>query len=205
MRKLLLFTTFAITLVALYQCKPSTTPSVTFNPSQAAGGKIVFVNLDTLNERYNLFKDAKAQFEADYKKAEATFGGKMESFQKRAADFQRRVVDVQQRANDIAPIELQKLEAQFGAEQKKLGEEEAALAKQRDAALAEMDKKVQELQKSSKSKIDIYLEKVAAERGYDYVLIKSGTQGGVLYGNKVLDITEEILKDLNDAYAAEKK
>jgi outer membrane protein len=205
MRKFILGVAVTIAAFALYQCKPNATPSVTFNPSQAAGGKIVFVNLDSLNEKYNLFKDAKTQLDADYKKAEAAFGGKMEGFQKRAADFQRRVVDIQQRANDIAPVELQKMEAQFGAEQKRLGEEEAALAKQRDAALGELEKKVQDLQKNSKAKVDAFLEKIAAERGYDYVMIKSGTQGGVLYGNKSLDITEEIVKALNDAYAAEKK
>ncbi len=205
MRKITIYALFLAAAFAFMHCKPSTAP-VTFNPSSAAGGKIVYVNLDTLTTRYNLYVDIKKQLEDDYKKADGAFGAKMESFQKRATDFQRRVVETQQRAQDIAPVELQKLEAQFGAEQKRLGEEEAALGKQRETALGELDKKIQDLQKNMKTKIDTYLEKIAAERGYDYVMIKSLTQGGgVLYGNKSLDITEEAIKSLNDAYAAEKK
>ena len=205
MRKITIYALLLAGTFALMHCKPSTAP-VTFNPSSAAGGKIVYVNLDTLTTKYNLYVDIKKQLEDDYKKADAAFGAKMESFQRRATDFQRRMVEIQQRAQDIAPVELQKLEAQFGAEQKRLGEEEAALGKQREVALGELDKKIQELQKNMKGKIDTYLEKIAAERGYDYVMIKSVAQGGgVLYGNKNLDITEEAIKSLNDAYAAEKK
>jgi outer membrane protein len=205
MRKITIYALFLVGAVAMMHCKPSTAP-VTFNPSSAAGGKIVYVNLDTLTTKYNLYIDIKKQLEDDYKKADASFAAKAENFQKRATDFQRRMVDIQQRAQDIAPVELQKLEAQFGAEQRRLGEEEAALGKQRETALGELDKKIQELQKNMKSKIDTYLEKIAAERGYDYVMIKSVTQGGgVLYGNKSLDITEEAIKTLNDTYATEKK
>jgi outer membrane protein len=205
MRKITIYALFLVGAVAMMHCKPSTAP-VTFNPSSAAGGKIVYVNLDSLYTKYNLYNDTKKQLEDDYKKADGAFAAKAESFQKRAADFQRRVVETQQRAQDIAPVELQKLEAQFGAEQKRLGDEEAALGKQREVALGELDKKIQELQKNMKGKIDTYLEKIAAERGYDYVMIKSSAQGGgVLYGNKSLDITEEAIKALNDGYAAEKK
>jgi outer membrane protein len=207
MRKIAVYVVFLMGALALVQCNKPTnpTPSVTFNPSQAAGGKIVFVNLDSLYNKYNLYNDTKKQLDDDYKKADAAFGAKMQGFQKRAGDFQRRVVETQQRAQDIAPVELQKLEAQFGAEQKRLGEEEAALAKQRDAALGELEKKIQDLQNNLKTKIDGYLEKIATERGYDYVMIKGSAQGGVLYGNKSLDITEEAVKALNEAYATEKK
>jgi outer membrane protein len=206
MRKNSIYGLLLLGALALIQCKPSNqTPAVTFNPSQAAGGKIVFVNLDSLYNKYTLYIDTKKQLEDDYKKADASFGAKMENFQKKATDFQRRAMEVQQRAQDLAPVEIQKLEAQFGAEQKRLAEEEASLGKQREAALGELDKKIQDLQKNLKSKIDGYLEKIATERGYDYVMIKGSAQGGVLYGNKSLDITEEAVKALNDAYSAEKK
>ena len=203
MRKLSFFGLATVAILFLMNCqKPQ--PTVTSNPSQANGGKVVFVNLDTLLNKYTLYQDNKKQLEADSKAAEGAIAGKIESFQKRAAEFQRKVVEVQQRANEIAPVELKKLEEQFGAQQRKLGEEEQTLNKQRESAAAELDKKVSELQKNLKDKIDTYLEKISAERGYDYVLIK-GTSGSVLYGSKALDITEETVKAINESYAAEKK
>lgn len=205
MRKTILLFSTILASFFLFQCKQNTPQQVTFNPSSANGGKIVWVNLDSLYEKYDLYKDSKNNLESEYKKADASFSARYEAFQKRAADFQRRVVETQQKAQDLAPVELQKLEAQFGAEQKKLGEEEAALAKQRETALGDLDKKMAKLREDLKTKIDQYLEKIAAERGYDYVMIKSSISGGVLYGNKNLDITEEAITTLNETYKSEKK
>ncbi len=199
MKKILLLSALVVSTLLLVQCKKNT-PAVTFNPSQTNGGKIVFVDLDTLYTKYQMYIDSKQQLEDDYKKAESSIGGKFEVFQKKAADFQRKVMEIQQRAQDIAPVELKKLESDFGAQQKRLAEEETALNKQRDEALGGLDKKIQELQQQIKTKIDQYLEKIAAERGYDYVIVKSSLQGGILYGNKNLDITEETIKALNENY-----
>lgn len=206
MRKLTLFVLSLLGIAALTQCgQKQQTPQVTFNPSQTAGGKVVYVNLDTLLEKYTRYKDMKSQLEGDYKKAEGAMAGKMQGFQKRMGDFQRRVMETQEKAQELSPNQLKDLEAKFGAEQQQLANEEAALAKQRDAALGEMNQKINDLQKEFNGKIDGYLEKLAAERGYDYVLIKSAVGGSVLYGNKQLDITNEAIQALNDAYAAEKK
>ena len=203
MRKLSFLGLATLAVLFLMNCqKPAAT--VTAPASQTNGGKVVFVNLDTLLDKYTLYQDNKKQLEGESKAAEAAIAGKIESFQKRASEFQRKITEVQQRANEIAPVELQKMEAQFGAQQKKLAEEEQALTKQRESAAMELDKKVTDLQKNLKNKIDTYLEKISAERGYDYVLIK-GSSGSVLFGNKALDITEETIKAINEIYAAEKK
>ncbi|MEY4903462.1 MAG: hypothetical protein RLZZ292_1277 [Bacteroidota bacterium] len=199
MRKILLL---SLVLLAFSQCKKNdaAAPLVNPTPVQTNGGKVVYVNIDTLLEKYNLYQDNKKQLEGDSKKAEQGISGKLESFQRRVADFQRKVYETQQRAQDIAPVELKRLETEFGEQQRKLSEEEASLGKQRDNAAVELDKKLQELQKNLKSKIDTYLEKISAERGYDYVLIK-GSTGSVLYGNKALDITNETVLAINAEYA----
>jgi outer membrane protein len=203
MKKLSFLSLFILAALFLMNCQPQQAP-IAFNPSQTAGGKVVYVNLDTLLDKYNLYQDSRKQLENEAKNAEGALAGKIEAYQKRAADFQRQVGETQQKANELAPVELQRLEAEFGGKQRKLQEEEMALGKQRENSAIELDKKVAELQKNLKNKIDLYLEKISAERGYDYVLIK-GSSGSVLYGNKALDITEETIKAINDTYASEKK
>lgn len=63
---------------------------------------------------------------------------------------------------------------------------------------------MQETQKDLQTKIDAYLDKIAEEKGYDFVLMK-GAGGSVMFGRKTLDITESTLKQLNDEYAAGKE
>ncbi|MBK9212165.1 MAG: OmpH family outer membrane protein [Saprospiraceae bacterium] len=166
--------------------------------------KIVYVNVDTLIENYDLYKERKAQLEAEGKKAEQNIGGKIQAFQKKIEAFQRKVMETQQRAQDIAPVELKKLESAFAQEQQKLAAEEASLAKQKDEAGLALEKKLGDLQKDLKTKVDDYLERISAERGYDYVLIKSSAGGGVLYGNKGLDITQEAIVTINEEHKKSK-
>ena len=94
----------------------------------------------TLN--YDLYKERKAQLEAEGKKAEQNIGGKIQAFQKKIEAFQRKVMETQQKAQDIAPVELKKLESAFAQEQQKLAAEEASLAKQKDEAGLALEKKL---------------------------------------------------------------
>lgn len=170
----------------------------------AVGGvKIVYVNLDTLLEGYDLFQEQKKTLETQSTAAEKTISSKIEAFQKRLAKFQRDVYETQQRAQNIPPVELKALEEKFAAQQNNLATEEQSLMKQREEAAMALDKKLVELQAKLKSNIDNYLAKVAAEKGYDYVLIK-GSAGGVLFGKEELDITKAAIQAINEEHKASK-
>lgn len=199
------FKTFALGFMAI------ATLSFTACKEKTAGGEtsgnnsgmtsVVFLNIDTLLEKYTLYQESKTLLEDESRKADQALAGKVETFQKRAYDFQRRLQEVQQRSQELAPVQIQALEQKFAAEQQKLAKEEADLNARRDNAARELETKLIDLQKNLKDKIDAHLEKIAAERGYDYVLIK-GSGGGVLFGKSTLDITEQTIKELNDQHAA---
>lgn len=182
--------------------KETTSGSIAITESQ--GDKIVFIDIDTLLSKYDLYKDSKASLEAQSKTAEASLGTKIEAFQKRVAKLQQDFAQAQQNAASIAPVELKKLEEKFMTQQQNLAKEEESLMKQRDNAARELETKLQELQKDLQDKIDVYLEKVAEEKQYNLVLMK-GVGGSVMYGRKTLDITEETLKALNEQYSKDKK
>jgi len=147
--------------------------------------------------------DKKAELEGESKTAEKALAGKIEAFRKRSAKFQQEVMEIQQKANTIAPIELKKMEEKYALQQQNLANEEEALMKQRDNAAMDLDKKLQETQKDLQNKIDDFLDKVAAEKGYDLVLMK-GSTGSVMFGKNTLDITEDTVTRLNEEYAAVK-
>lgn len=197
-----------LAVICIISCKPtdqasnSTVTNKTTNTS-SVNTRIVYVNQDSLLEKYDLYQENKIELEEESLKAQNSISSKLEAFQRKVEKFQRKVYDTQQKAATIAPVELQRLEKQFAKEQETLAQEEQTLVKQRDNSAMELEKKIIDLQINLKSKIDNYLTEVAAEKSYDFVLIK-GNGGGVLYGNDQLDITNDVVKILNERFAAEK-
>jgi len=185
--------------------KPTQTATVTPDSTDSvSANKIVFINIDTLLSKYNLYLDKKSELEAQSKTAERALAGKIEAFQKRLARFQQEVTEIQQKANTIAPVELKKMEEKYAQQQQNLAKEEESLMKQRDNAAMDLDKQLQVTQKNLQEKIDTFLDKIAEEKGYDLVLMK-GSTGSVMYGRNSLDITDDTVTRLNEEYEAEKK
>jgi len=184
--------------------KPAENAASEVTAVKASEEKIVYILIDSLLANYDLYKDNKNELEEQYQKSEKALAGKIEAFQRRVGAFQQEVMAIEQKANTIAPVELQKLQEKFSKQQQNLAKEEEALMKQRDNAAMDLEKKLVEMQADLQIKIDEYLEKVAEEKGYDFVLMK-GSGGGVMYGRSTLDITEATLEVLNKEYAERKK
>jgi outer membrane protein len=195
-----------IFLLSISACKEKSGINVSDSPAgerSAESPRIVFLNIDTLLANYDLYLDRKAELEEQAKSAEKTLAGKIEAFQRRIGKFQQEVAEIQQKANTIAPIELKKLEEKYAQQQQNLGKEEESLMKQRENAAMELDKKLGETQKDLQDKIDVYLAKIADEKGFDMVLMK-GAGGSVMFGKSSIDITKDVVKALNDEYKASK-
>jgi len=190
-------------LVAFTACKQAGAPANT-GAASSSSLKVVYIDIDTLISKYDLYKERKAELEGQSKTAEQALAGKIEAFQRRVGKFQQDLAQIQQNADKIAPVELCKMEEKYGQQQQNLAREEESLMKQRDNAAMDLDKKLQETQKDIQKKIDEYLAKIAKEKQYDMVLMK-GAGGSVMYGNSALDITVETIQTLNEEYAAGKK
>ncbi len=198
---------FTLSTLLFVACNKSGQTATTASDSTATtpmSDKIVFIDIDTLLSKYNLYLDKKSELEAQSKTAEKALSGKIEAFQRRLAKFQQEVAEIQQKANTIAPIELKKMEEKYAQQQQNLAKEEESLMKQRDNAAMDLDKQLQATQKNLQEKIDVFLDKIAEEKGYDLVLMK-GSSGSVMYGRATLDITQETVTRLNEEYGATKK
>jgi outer membrane protein len=195
---------FVFTIMFISCDKPASTGAAATTAPSVAKGKTVWVNIDTLINQYDLTKDQRDSLTKVAEKAERSFSVKAESFQKRYMATQKEVYDIQQRAQTIPPVEMQALEAKFKAKVDALSKEEAQLNEQRARANDELNKRLADVDKDLVGRINSYLEKISKEKGYDYILMKGGG-GGVLYGNKDLDVTAEIVTALNAEYKKTKK
>lgn len=110
------------------------------------------------------------------------------------AKFNREYNEAAVKARTLNPAEQQKLGQQF---------------KQRETALGNQLKKEQEaLEKKFEDEVDgvinafkAYIKKYAEEQGYDLILGTSESTNTVLYAKDEDDLTEEIIKGINNEYA----
>ncbi len=155
-------------------------------------GRIVYVNTDTLLNNYEYYKDVVKEFENKSFALENELQRKAQSFQNEVALFQRRV--------QAGGLSEQQGLTQQAALQKK--EQDIMLYRENAAANLQQEqaKKTDELLNS----IHEYLKKYNKSDRYDMVIGYS-KGGGVLYAKEDLDITQEVLKGLNDEYTASSK
>ncbi len=152
---------------------------------QERGAKIAYVNADTLDARYEWIKQQKQAIENRVKNAENSLRGKQESLIRDMQAFEQKA-----QTGTVPPAELEKEYNGLMQRQKKLAEEEQRLGKE----LAEEQKKaLEELYANVEAKLKTLQDQI----GYDYIL--SYSRGGqVLLANDSLDITDEVLRLLNE-------
>lgn len=147
--------------------------------------KIGFVDNGELLENYQEKKD----IEARYQEQSQAYAKKRDSI---SQAFQLEAQALQTRTQ--------------GMSQKKVQEEYANLQQRGQFIGQQLQQEEQQLQARGQSEIDSLLSKVRKEitaygkaNGYAYILGK-GDGGSVLYGEEAKDLTQEILKILNEKY-----
>jgi outer membrane protein len=150
-------------------------------------GGIVYVNSDSLLNNYDYFKEIKAKFESKSKKAEADLKDK-------GAAFQREVAAYQQAANGLSGDQRAQTEQRLARKQQELQ------VYQQNAGSALQNEEAAENEKLY-DKVAEYLKGHAKEKGYKMVLTYSKGNSAILFADESLDVTKEVIKGLNQAYA----
>ncbi|TYR38435.1 OmpH family outer membrane protein [Sphingobacterium phlebotomi] len=191
----------AILAVASCNQNANTGATNTTNDSAASvadankGEKIVYINSDTLSEKYEYYKDVRTKLEAKVKKAQG-------DLQSKGQAFQREVAEYQQKAATMSASERQATEERLARKQDELGRLDqnasASIAQDESTEFTNVYNTITE-----------YLKKHAEEKGYELVLTYSVSNPTVLYAEKKMDITAEVVAALNKEYkdkqAKEKK
>lgn len=174
--------------------KPATNSSdssAVVNSSSVVEEKIVYINSDSLSEKYEYFKDIRTKLEAKVKKAQS-------DLQSKGQAFQREVADYQQKAATMSATDRQATEEKLARKQDELGR----LDQNASASLAQ-DESTEF--NNVYNTITEYLKKHAEEKGYTLVLTYSKSNPTVLYADSKLDITKQVIEALNAEYATTKK
>jgi outer membrane protein len=157
-----------------------------------AGGKIAYVDIDTLEAHYDYFKKKKVEFEVRQKNIDA-------DLEKMANSLRNEVVAFQKKAQNG---EL--TEAQGQAAQQELLKKEQELESKRQNLGAKYMKDQDAFNKEIHDNLHDYIEIFNEEKGYDYILSYS-KESSILFANKELDVTQEIIDGMNNASSKSKK
>lgn len=155
--------------------------------------KIAFVEMDSVLNNYEQYKEMNAQLEKRSIAGRNQLQSKVNAIQKASQEFQQKLQSggfVNQTAAEMEQNRIVKMQ------------QDAQLL---DQNLSEQYIKEQEsLNEKLYNTIQQEVEKMNKEWGYDLILCNV-KMSGLLYGKPEMDITKEVTKRLNDAYAASQK
>ncbi|MFN4298425.1 MAG: OmpH family outer membrane protein [Thermaurantimonas sp.] len=156
----------------------------------SSGLKIAYVRMDSLVANYEHHKELKKQLEQKYKSMEADMA-------RRTKIFEENYRELEKEAKNLSPRELQAAEAELMAKQQEL-------VRYRDSRAQELLAEEAKLNAIIKKDLDEVIDDLAKEFGLDLVFTYDAA-GTILYGKADYDITAEVVKRLNDRYAASRK
>ncbi len=165
--------------------------STTTSTSDIKTEQIVFVNSDSLLNNYEYFKSVKEKFQEKSKKAQADLTSKGTAFQREVAAYQQNAANLSADQRATTEERLARKQQELAAYNQNAGN---ALANEEAAENEKLYNRVSE-----------FLEKWAKTKGYKMVLTYSKTNPTVLYADKSLDVTKEVVSGLNDEYKKDKK
>lgn len=188
MKKLSVFV--LLVSVIAWGCDKSASTSTTGGKQVA--GRIVYVNTDTLLNKYDYYKDILKASENKRFRLENDLANKARTFQNKVAFFQQRAQQGHMTQEQAQTTQMQ------------LQQEEQNLMAYRDKNAQELAQEEGKKTEDILNKIHEYLKEFNGGDKYDMVIGYS-KGGGVLYAKEDLDITKQVLEGLNKKYAEDKK
>ncbi len=153
-------------------------------------GLIAYVDLDTLEENYILFKEKKAELQKKQTNIENTL-------QQRVTAFQKEVYELQQRAAMMTQSEGE-------AAQERMYKKQAELEEMRDRMGKSFMEDQEAFNKQLQNKLDSFLAVYNADKKYNFIF--SHIKGGpLLYHDEAFNITNDVVNGMNAALPQKEK
>lgn len=150
--------------------------------------KIAYINSDTVLKYYDFFKLNKDKLEAKGKKLDQDFRNRAQSLQNDINAYQRNV-------GSMTIGQAKAVEEDLGKKQQNLQLYQRSLEQEIMTEQAKMNEELY-------AKITAYLKQYGEEKGLQAVL-KYDPTSDLLFAGSTIDITQDVIKGLNEAFKAE--
>ena len=192
MCNLIAYSVLLISVIVLYLLHFLFPKSQTFTPKEITGtpgsGEIVFVNLDTVNEKYELVAILTGDIKAEMAKQEAIFANKENAFQKKYNQFQENM-----NAGILTQVQIENAQKQLMQEYQQLEDDKervfSNLQTRQAAALSQIYDSLQTT-----------VQRINVERNASYIITYQSQSPFLLLTDPAKDITDHVLFELNRSY-----
>jgi len=150
---------------------------------------IVYINIDSVLQGYNMYTDLSDELQGKLKTSEAKLNAQQTNFQKKVQDFQ----------NKVEKGLMTRAEA--GEQQQQLAQEEQSLYQLQNNLQMQLAEEEQVAQRKVLNSIMEYLKKLSESGTYNYQFVLGTTFGGnILYADENKNITDAVIEGLNEDY-----
>jgi outer membrane protein len=187
--EMILLIGLAILYVLFFTSKKTAEPGASM-AYQKAGGKsvkVVFINIDSLNNQYMFVKKLKTELEATGKRLESEILSEQAAFEKEATAFQK------QAAANAIPEEKAKIMYEA------LMQKQQALADKKERYTQQVSDKEQAMHLTLLDTVTNFLKRYNRTYKFDYILGYANA-GQILLASDTLDITADVVKEMNKEY-----
>lgn len=163
-------------------------------PAEVGNGEIVYINIDTINEHYELIKILTDSIDADKQKQAVVFQNRQKALEQKLANFQQ----------NYSSGSLTPQQAQYA--QQGLEEESNRLQNDYAQALESLEARYIAAQQQMNDSLLAAAKRVNASYNASYIFAYQGSGGSqLLYADPAHDITQEVLIELNKSFKKKKK
>jgi len=160
------------------------------NEGKSESLKTAYIDTAEILEKYEKFKAEDEKFKVKSEEMGRPLEAKVKAFQMEAQSFQ-------QNAQVRGPQWAQQKGAELSQREQQLGVEQNAL-------LQQLQEEGTVLRDSIIKEVRVFIKDYGKKKGYDYIY-GTGDAATILYSKETYNITEEVLKELNEKFKASDK
>lgn len=159
-------------------------PATAENQPKESPLRIVYINLDSLHAKSEIFQSKRTELEKRQSDAESSLASRAKAFEKEVIAYQQKL-----QSGTMTPKTAQEEEA-------RLAKKEQSIMQERERLAGDILKDTDAFNETFTNQVRGYLDSLKSQMNYDYILV-TGTGSPVLLANDSLDITKTVLDLLN--------
>ncbi len=162
-------------------------PAVTVAADGAQGAnsfRIAYFELDSLQNNYQYFKDALSTLKTKEESMNNELASLEKSYQKKIAEWQQKGNNMSQAEAEAANREYQQMQQNFQSRKQQLDQN--------------INDQMNETRKKIRERLEAYLKEYNKGKNYSYIL--SDFPEGIFYKDTAYNITNDLIKGLNESY-----
>ena len=160
-------------------------------PTEVGTGEVVYINIDSVNEKYEMVKILKDTLEAEQQKQEVIFNNRQKALENKAANFEK----------NYSSGSLTPQQAQYA--QQSLQEESTRLQRDYSNYMEDFQARYAAALEQMADSLNAAAKRVNAAYNASYIFTYQDG-GQLLYADPAHDITNEVIDELNKSFKKNK-